>query len=233
MRHMREDLPGRILTYGESDDMDYYFNNWVPEGMGSSFEVYRGKERLGLARLAIPGKHNALNALAAAAVAVEIGQDFGLAAKALQAFPGAKRRFQIIARTKGITIVDDYAHHPTEIIATIRAARQFHQDRLAVIFQPHRYSRTQLLYQQFGEAFREADLVIITDIYSAGETPIENVTGELIYQAAVAAGCEAVYIPGLDDAEDFLQNTLQSNDLLVTMGAGDVWKTGVRLAEKL
>lgn len=233
LRHMREDLPGRILTYGESDDMDYYFNNWVPEGMGSSFEVYRGKERLGLARLAIPGKHNALNALAAAAVAVEIGQDFGLAAKALQAFPGAKRRFQIIARTKGITIVDDYAHHPTEIIATIRAARQFHQDRLAVIFQPHRYSRTQLLYQQFGEAFREADLVIITDIYSAGETPIENVTGELIYQAAVAAGCEAVYIPGLDDAEDFLQNTLQSNDLLVTMGAGDVWKTGVRLAEKL
>ena len=234
LRQMRGDLPTRILTYGESDEgMDYYFTNWVPEGMGSSFNVYRGKERLGLARLAIPGKHNALNALAATAVAVEIGQDFDLVAKALHTFPGAKRRFQIMARTKGITIIDDYAHHPTEIIATIRAARQFHQDRLVVIFQPHRYSRTQLLYQQFGEAFREADLVIITDIYSAGEPPIESVTGELIYHAAVAAGCEAVYIPGLDDAEGFIQNTLKSNDLLITMGAGDVWKTGVRLAEKL
>ncbi|MEQ8200149.1 MAG: UDP-N-acetylmuramate--L-alanine ligase [Syntrophomonadaceae bacterium] len=231
---IRDDLPTRILTYGESGDrLDYYFDNWVPEGMGSSFEVYRGTERLGLMKLSIPGKHNALNAVAAAAVAVEIGQDFSQVAKALQAFPGAKRRFQIMARVKGVTIVDDYAHHPTEIKATIRGARQFHQDRLVVIFQPHRYSRTQLLYKQFGEAFREADLVIITDIYSAGENAIENVTGELIYQAAVAAGCNARYIPALDDAEAFLKDRLENNDLLITMGAGDVWKTGVKLAEKL
>jgi len=184
-------------------------------------------------RLSIPGKHNALNAVAAVAVAVEIGLDFNMVAKALQSFPGAKRRFQIIARVKGITIVDDYAHHPTEIKATIRGARQFHQDRLVVIFQPHRYTRTKLLYEQFGESFREADLVVITDIYSAGETPIENVTGELVYQAALASGCNAKYIPTLEEAEAYLKSILKSNDLLITMGAGDVWKMGVHLAGEL
>jgi len=234
LRQMRDELPTRILMYGESDDrLDYYFTNWEPEGMGSSFDVYRGKERLGSMRLSIPGKHNALNAVAAVAVAVEIGLDFNMVAKALQSFPGAKRRFQIIARVKGITIVDDYAHHPTEIKATIRGARQFHQDRLVVIFQPHRYTRTKLLYEQFGESFREADLVVITDIYSAGETPIENVTGELVYQAALASGCNAKYIPTLEEAEAYLKSILKSNDLLITMGAGDVWKMGVHLAGEL
>ena len=201
--------------------------------MGSSFKVYRGQEYLGRMRLSIPGKHNALNAVAATAVAMEIGLEFTRIGEALQSFPGAKRRFQIIAQVNGISIIDDYAHHPTEIQATIQAARQFHRNRLVVLFQPHRYTRTKLLSEQFGKAFIEADLIVITDVYAAGEPPIENVSGELVYQAALNAGCNAHYIPSLEDAEDYLNELLKPDDLLITMGAGDVWKVGVRLADRI
>ncbi len=234
---IREGLSTRILMYGESNDrgvkLDYCFSDFVPEGMGSSFEVYRGQEYLGRMRLSIPGKHNALNAVAATAVAMEIGLEFTRIGEALQSFPGAKRRFQIIARVNGISIVDDYAHHPTEIQATIQAARQFHRNRLVVLFQPHRYTRTKLLSEQFGKAFIEADLIVITDVYAAGEAPIENVSGELVYLAALNAGCNAQYIPSLEDAEDYLKELLKTDDLLITMGAGDVWKVGVRLADRM
>lgn len=237
LSQIREGLSTRILMYGESNDggaeLDYYFTDFVPEGMGSSFEVYRGQEYLGRMRLSIPGKHNALNAVAATAVATEIGLEFTRIGEALQSFPGAKRRFQIIARVNGITIIDDYAHHPTEIQATIQAARQFHRHRLVVLFQPHRYTRTKLLSEEFGKAFIEADLIVITDVYAAGEPPIENVSGELVYQAALNAGCNAQYIASLESAEDYIKELLKTDDLLITMGAGDVWKAGVRLADRI
>ncbi len=234
LKRIRQNLSTRILMYGEDDDsLDYFYTNWQPIGMGSSFDFYKGKEFLGQMKLSIPGQHNVLNAVAAAAVALELGQDFHKVANALQDFPGAKRRFQVMAAKNAITIVDDYAHHPTEIRATIRAARQFHQNRLIVVFQPHRYTRTKLLAEQFGDAFREADLVVVTDIYSAGEPPLENITGELVYQAAQESGCNAKYVPDLDSAEEFIKEILAPNDLLITMGAGDVWKIGVRLADRI
>lgn len=234
LQRIRQNLTTRTLMYGENDDsLDYFYTNWQAKGMGSCFDFYRGKELLGQMKLSIPGKHNALNALAATAVALEMGQDFKKIEQALQRFPGAKRRFQVVAAKHGITIVDDYAHHPTEILATIRAARQFHKDRLIVVFQPHRYTRTKLLSEQFGDAFREADLVVVTDIYSAGEQPLENISGELVYQAAIKSGCSAQYIPDLEAAEEFIIKNLTANDLLITMGAGDVWKIGVQLADRI
>jgi len=226
-------LSSRMLLYGEDSSFDYYLENWKPYGMGSTFDIYHHQEYLGQIELSIPGKHNALNALAAMAVAIELGQDFNLLKKALKSFPGAKRRFQVMGVADGITIVDDYAHHPTEIKATIEATRQFHRGRLLVVFQPHRYSRTSLLAQEFGESFREADLVIITDIYSAGEKPLAGVSGELVYQAARDAGVNVLYIPTVDRIEEFVLAELREDDLLITMGAGDIWKLGARLAEKL
>jgi UDP-N-acetylmuramate--alanine ligase len=229
---IKKDVAGRILTYGEDSTCDFYLQNWQPRGMGSDFDVYRHQKQLGKMELSIPGKHNALNALAATAVAIELGQDFEPVKAALKKFPGAKRRFQVVAAFAGITIVDDYAHHPTEIQATIAAARQFHPGRLLVVFQPHRYSRTQLLAGQFGAAFREADQVIITDVYSAGENPLAGVSGELVYRAALDAGCKALYIPSLEESREFIEAQLRTGDLLITMGAGDIWKLGIQIATK-
>jgi UDP-N-acetylmuramate--alanine ligase len=226
-------LSSRILFYGEDSSFDYYLENWQPCGMGSTFDVYHLKEYLGQIALSIPGKHNALNALAAIAVAIELGHDLNDLKSALKSFPGAKRRFQVMSTLNGMTIVDDYAHHPTEIKATIEATRQFHRGRLMVVFQPHRYSRTSLLAEEFGESFREADLVIITDVYSAGEKPLAGVSGELVYKAACAAGCNVLYIPTVDRIEDYLLRELRKQDILITMGAGDIWKLGVSLTERL
>jgi UDP-N-acetylmuramate--alanine ligase len=230
---IKDSLSTRTLVYGEDSSFDYYLMNWKPIGMGSSFDVYNRRQYLGQLGLSIPGKHNALNALAATAVAMELGRDFNRVKEALRNFPGAKRRFQVVAVIGGKTIVDDYAHHPTEIKATLEAARQFHSGRLMVVFQPHRYSRTKLLAEQFGASFQQADLVVITDIYSAGENPLTDITGELVYRAARDAGCTAVYIPTMDEAEKFVLQEMQDNDLFITMGAGDVWKLGVKVAEKL
>lgn len=229
---IRGTLRGQTLTYGEESSFDYCLQNWQSLGMGSAFDVFHNQQYLGKLELSIPGKHNALNALAAAAVALELGQDFQCIKEALKKFPGAKRRFQVVANAGGIIIVDDYAHHPTEIKVTITGARQFHPGRLIVVFQPHRYSRTKLLAEQFGGAFRDADLVIITDIYSAGENPLPDVSGELVYRAALNAGCNVQYIPNVDAVEEFVGSELQAGDLLITMGAGDIWKLGISLAGK-
>lgn len=233
LRGLKGCISARVLLYGEDSELDYYLTAWQAVEMGSRFEVYAHKQYLGTIQLSIPGKHNALNALAVIALALELGQDFQQVKEAIRTFPGAKRRFQIIAQTEEITIVDDYAHHPTEIKTTIEAVKEFHQGRLIVVFQPHRYTRTKLLYAQFGQSFSQADLVVITGIYSAGEKPIDNVSGELIAQAAIKEGCQAVYIDNMEEVEDYIAAELRQNDLLITMGAGDIWKLGKSLAKRL
>ncbi|CFX63069.1 UDP-N-acetylmuramate-alanine ligase [Syntrophomonas zehnderi OL-4] len=230
LQEIQRNLSGRVITYGEDSRFDYCLKNWQVQGMGSSFDVYRHQDFLGKIELLVPGRHNALNALAAVAVAFELGYSFQSAAAGLSNFQGAKRRFQVLGTLEGRSmVVDDYAHHPTEIKATISAAQSLNYDRVVVVFQPHRYSRTGLLAEQFGACFKEADLVIISDVYSAGEKPINGVSGELIYQMARKVGCNALYIPTLDDIESFLHQEIRDNDLLITMGAGDIWKLGVKL----
>lgn len=230
LQEIRQNLSGRVITYGEDSRSDYYFKDWRAQGMGSSFSVYYHEDYLGQIELTVPGRHNALNALAAAAVAIELGYSFQSAADGLASFRGAKRRFQVLGTMEGRgMVVDDYAHHPTEIKATINAAQSLDYDRVVVVFQPHRYSRTGLLAEQFGACFKEADLVIISDVYSAGEKPIAGVSGELIYKMARQAGCNVLYIPTLDDIASFLHQEIRDRDLVITMGAGDIWKLGVKL----
>ena len=156
------------------------------------------------------------------------------AAKGLARFHGAKRRFDTKARIKDVWIVDDYAHHPTEIATTLRAARQTEPKRLICAFQPHRYSRTKLLAKEFGAAFAGADLLILTDVYAAGEAPIPGVSGETIFAEVVElTGQKVSYIEKREDVAPYLKTIAQPGDLIITMGAGDIWKTGEELAELL
>ncbi|WP_242848836.1 UDP-N-acetylmuramate--L-alanine ligase [Syntrophomonas palmitatica] len=225
--------PTRLVTYGEAENNDYYFRNWTAAGMGSVFEIYHNRKLLGQVELSIPGRHNALNATSAVAVAMEMGLDFAAVSRAIKEFHGAKRRFEVIGQEKNITVVDDYAHHPTEIQATIEAARSYQsQGRVVVLFQPHRYSRTQLLGKQLGEALAAADLVVVTDVYSAGENKIPGIDGSLVEKAARHAGASSVYCSSWQEAEKYLISEIRNNDLIITMGAGDIWKMGPQLLEK-
>ena len=182
----------------------------------------------------MPGKHNSLNSMATMSTVHEICLDFTTAAMLLSDFKGPKRRFEHIGQFGDINIVDDYAHHPTEIKACLEAARNYHPEgRIIAIFQPHRYSRTKMLGTQLGAAFAGVDKVIITDIYSAGEKPIPGVSGQMVYEAAINVGCNAEYLSSFPAIEEFILNSIRDNDLLITMGAGDIWKLGLSIFQKL
>ncbi|MEA1960619.1 MAG: UDP-N-acetylmuramate--L-alanine ligase [Bacillota bacterium] len=231
IQDIQRSVQARVVLYGEDTSFDYSLKDWTPMGLGSSFSAFHHNHYLGTVELSVPGKHNALNALAALATAMELGQDFDEISRSLKRFIGTKRRFQIMGKTRGITVVDDYAHHPTEIMATIDAAQQTPHDRVVVVFQPHRYSRTKILAEQFGRAFSKADLVVVTDVYSAGENPIPGVSGELVYQAALESGCNVHYISQIEDIKHYLNEELRENDLMITMGAGDIWKLAASIVE--
>lgn len=222
------------LYYGTSlDDADYYFNNLITNGPTSKCDVYFRGERLGELTLNLPGLHNVLNALAVVAVGHQLSLSWEQIAYTLSQFRGARRRMEIIGQSAGVTIMDDYAHHPTEVEATLKAVRQFHQDRMIVVFQPHRYTRTQALGEKFGPAFKESDLLIVTDIYAAGEAPISGISGETVSRSAISAGINTVYMADKKQIVPFLLGQVQNSDLVVTMGAGDVWEIGVELCHHL
>jgi UDP-N-acetylmuramate--alanine ligase len=224
----------KVITYGEKADCDYYMHDWQVAGKGSKFSIYHKGICLGEVILSVPGKHNSLNALATMATVHEIGLDFAAAARALNGFKGPKRRFEHIGQSGDINIIDDYAHHPTEIKACLEAARNYHPEgRIIAVFQPHRFSRTKMLGTQLGIAFTGVDKVIITDVYPAGEKPVPGVSGRMVYEAAVNAGCDAEYFSSFPVIENFVLNSLRDNDLLITMGAGDIWKLGISILEKL
>ena len=166
----------RFVTYGTSPDADWQARELQVDGLETVFEVWRAGERLGAVRLHMPGRHHALNALAAIAVADDLGIPWRLAAHALEEFGGVHRRFEVRGEERGILVVDDYGHHPEEIRATLRAAREGFARRLVVAFQPHRFSRTRDLFDDFLAAFDDADVLLLTEIYPAGETPIPGVT---------------------------------------------------------
>jgi len=200
----------------------------------SQCQVYHHDQLLGELTLTVPGKHNIANALAAIIVCLDAGLSFEQIAAALTTFRGAKRRFQIIVEARGILVVDDYAHHPTEIIATLNGARASGR-RVIAVFQPQRYTRTYFLMDEFSRAFGEADEVIVTDIYSpAGEPKIEGVTSEiLVEKIRTNSHPRAQYIPTKEQMQEQVFKDLQPGDLVLTMGAGDIWKSAYWLAEKL
>jgi UDP-N-acetylmuramate--alanine ligase len=182
----------------------------------------------------MPGVHNVLNALAAIAVGLELGVPVPQTRDALAGFTGVERRFQVLGEKAGITVVDDYGHHPTEIRATLAAAKGGWGRRLVVLFQPHRYTRTRDLLNEFATAFKEADALFLTDIYAAGEAPIPGVTGERMAEAIRAAGGPPLtYVPQKDHLVEMVLPYLKAGDLVVAMGAGDIGKIGRALLERL
>lgn len=228
-RSVCADHPGAV-SYGWSD-ADYTAREVRELKGATAFTVYHGEEMLGEVELGIPGRHNVLNALAAIATCDRLGADFTLVSRGLNTFAGAKRRFETRYLSKKLRIVDDYGHHPTEIAATIQTARQLSPERVVVLFQPHRFTRTQALAKEFGEVLSEADEVYVTDVYPASETPIPGISGQTIVDAVKGHGKALVEsVADLATAHHRVGNSLNPGDLLVTLGAGNVHEAGTAIA---
>ena len=217
-------------SYGLTGEADYQAQAVTLRSLGSTFEVWHHGEPLGTVELVVPGEHNVLDALACIATLSELGVSFEDISRALQSFTGAARRFQKKGEKNGVSIFDDYAHHPTELRATLRAAREGDWNRVIAVFQPHLYSRTEFLHQEFAEALLEADVAVITDVYGAREDPLPGVSGKLIVDSLLRLDrCSPVaYLPRLSSVVDYLGELAEPGDLILTLGAGDVHRVGER-----
>ncbi|MDD4766433.1 MAG: UDP-N-acetylmuramate--L-alanine ligase, partial [Desulfotomaculaceae bacterium] len=235
LRALLEDYHRPYITYAlEQPEADYLLKNLRLDGAVSVGDVYYQGLYIGTIQLKVHGWHNLSNALAVVAVARYIGLDFAAIAAALENFTGAGRRFQLTGEVNGVRVIDDYAHHPTEIKATLGAAVQLKTGRVAAVFQPHRYTRTAILGERFGEVFKDADIIIISDLYSAGEHPIEGVSAQTIISAIKKHdGREVIYLPTKTEIVDFLVRTVCPGDMVLTLGAGDIWNVGVELVDRL
>lgn len=221
----------RVVTYGADPAAQVRAREARPEGNGFSFEVARGEQVVGRIVLQVPGRHNVLNALAAVVVGQELGISFPQIADGLAAFEGVGRRLEFKGEAQGIAVIDDYGHHPTEIRATLAALRERYPDRrLVALFQPHRFTRTQALCQEFGRCFGDADRVYLLDIYPAGEKPIAGVTSELIL-GALQKNHPAATLLSSETPVERLREELRPGDVVLTLGAGDVWKWGEQLLQ--
>jgi UDP-N-acetylmuramate--alanine ligase len=233
--NVRELLPGvhrKVMTYGFSGDADLRADGVSVGFMRQEFEAFLGGESIGRFVLPVPGRHNVLNALAAIAVAMELKVALDVIREALEGFEGIQRRLEFKGEGRGVKVYDDYGHHPTEIRATLRAIREaFEGGRLIVLFQPHRYTRTHALMDEFAGSFEDADRIVLLDIYPAGEEPIKGITSEAL--AARMDERKVSYAPSAVAAVDMLSAEAGKGDLVVTLGAGDVWKAGEELVRKL
>lgn len=217
---------GRRVTYGFEEDADYVGRNVRLHPLGSETDVYEGETLLGTMVLAAPGAHNVLNGLAAVAAARALGIDFAPVARALATFRGAKRRFDVLGEAEGRLIVDDYAHHPTEIRATLAAARNTGR-RVVAVFQPHRFSRTRDLMDELAASFEDADCVVLTDIYSASEAPLPGVTTErLAREVRRREGDKVAVVRDIHAVAGFLLARTRPGDIVITLGAGDIRLAG-------
>lgn len=234
---LREILPGinrKVITYGLSAQADVRAYDVSFHQTTSKFKVKYFGQMLGELELNVPGIHNVKNSLVALTIARELGVDFDVIKSALKKFSGVYRRFEIKAEVNGIMVVDDYAHHPTEVSATLSAIRTGWDRRIIAVFQPHLYTRTRDFYNDFAKSFLDSDVFICTDIYPAREVPIQGITGQLITDAAEKFGHKNVlYVPDKKDITDTLLKIVQPGDVVVTMGAGDIWKYGEEFIKKL
>jgi UDP-N-acetylmuramate--alanine ligase len=220
------------IGYGLSSEAEVSATDIEVRGFECAYVARRGGERLGRIRLSVPGRHSVYNSLAAVAVGLELDVPFRRIAAALAAFRGADRRLQLKGRAFGALVIDDYGHHPTEIVATLSAIREGFGARTLAVFQPHRYTRTQALLEEFGRAFFLADQVIVTDVYAAGERPIDGITGAAVAESLVRHGHPAVvYERRLSDVPRRLRPSIVPGDVVLTLGAGDVWKVGDALLQ--
>ncbi|HAI85611.1 MAG TPA: UDP-N-acetylmuramate--L-alanine ligase [Firmicutes bacterium] len=229
-------LERTVVRYGTAVEADYTMSEPRSMGLGSRFTVARRGRPMGQVELSVPGMHNMSNAMAAIAVCDQLGIDFDLVRSGLARFFGADRRCQVLARTPDVTLIDDYAHHPAEIRATLAALRQAASGRLVAVFQPQRFSRTRLLHDEFVRSFSLADVIAVTEIYyeGTGELPMPGITGQHLAQSIEAyEGRPVVFLPDRDALEGFLRGAVIPGDTIVTMGAGDIYRTSRRFAEEL
>ena len=228
-------LTKSYLTYGLNPQSDIRASEISKEGLDTSFVVTVKNRIVGRITISIPGDHNVLNALAAVGVGLELDLDFECIREGLKDLGGLKRRFEIKDERDGILFLDDYGHHPTEIVATLSAAKECWPDRrLVVVFQPHRYTRTRDLYDKFVTSFNQADLLIITTLYGAGEEPIPGVDSRSLYQGIRDHGHRAVHFcPSKEDIISLLLDEMRPGDLVLTLGAGDIHVVGTELLKRI
>ena len=239
VRRMMPKISRRMVSYGTGKGSDFHIGSWSagrPRPATASLNgfavAFRDRE-LGEFRLHVPGAHNVLNATAAIAVGIGLDIPVDKIREALESFRGVDRRFQLRGRAAGVDVIDDYGHHPTEIRATLAAARQCGYRKVHVIFQPHRYTRTRDLMDEFADAFCDADSLFILDIYPASEQPIDGVTGEALARRIAETGSGARYVGSFDDAVLAAAAAAQEGDMILTLGAGSVSQIGLMLLEKL
>ena len=233
LRALLPRMTRRVVTYGIETPARCRAAGLEVDAGGTWLDARWDDKPLGRIRLRVPGRHNVLNALASVVVGQELGISFPQIAEGLAQFEGVSRRMELKGERGGISVIDDYGHHPTEIRATLQALRErYPSRRLVVLFQPHRYSRTQTLSNEFAASFQQADRVWILDIYAAGEKPIDGVSSSLIINAMKNAHAAAKALPAAAGLEE-LANDLKTGDVVVTLGAGDVWKWGEALLEKI
>lgn len=228
-RQLAQYAPGKVISYGFAEDAQIRGVNWRHVQNENMVDVYRNGELLGTLKLHVPGQHNISNALAAVAAGLEIGMTFEELADGLKEFGGARRRFQLLGIVQNIQIIDDYAHHPTEVAATIEAAKGVHSGRVVAVFQPHRYSRTKFLAEKFAQSFALADEVVLTDVYSAGEDISEGAQSDVIAERMN----RSVHRVSREQLNFFLMNFVQPGDMVLMMGAGNIWQNAVQLVEDL
>jgi len=234
IRDLLPRIQKRVISYAVDTPADLMAEGVWLHGLTSAFTIqFRGKA-LGEVRLRVPGRHNVANALAAVAVGLELDIEFAVIQAALAEFSGVARRFQIKGMPRDILIVDDYAHHPAEIRATLQAAKDGFQRRAIAVFQPHRYSRTRALLADFPPALDLADRVVVTEIYPAGEVPVPGISGRLIAEALVARGRpDVVYVECKEEIPALVVELARPGDLVITMGAGDIWKASDEILRRL
>lgn len=226
VRGIISDIYRPITTYGISSQADYRAENIQFKNNATTYTAFYQNQKLGQIKLDVPGQHNVLNSLAAIAVGMEMEIPFNIIKKGLIEYEGVRRRFEIKGIVNDIMVVDDYAHHPTEVAATLDAARSgWNNRRIIAVFQPHLYTRTRDFYREFAEAFLNSDILIVTDIYPAREEKIEGIDGNLVAKAAKELGHRQVhYSPNLDDLIDNIDEITKPGDMVIGIGAGTIWR---------
>ncbi len=224
-----------VVTYGFSNDADYQATNVSFNGSHSSFDVIAFGQSLGKIQLNIPGRHNILNTLGAIIMALELDIEFSQIQMGVESYTGVRRRFEIKHKTQNnVLIVDDYAHHPSEVSATLDAAKSGWNRRIISIFQPHLFSRTRDFYKDFATAFLKTDVLVITDIFPAREEPIQGVSSELIINELKILGfSKVISIPNVDDIPNNIASIIKDDDMIITMGAGSIWRQCEKIYEEI
>lgn len=227
LSYITDGLACRVVTFGREASLDYSASDIQYDEQGNaSFDLIRHGIPSGHVTLSVGGEHNVYNALSAIAVADLLGVSAETIQEGLLSFHGTDRRFEYKGEFNGITVIDDYAHHPTEIEATLKSAAHYPHRELWCIFQPHTYTRTKALFDEFAQALSHTDHLILADIYAARETDTLGISSEQLARAAASYGCDSIYLPSFDEIEKYVRDHCQSGDLLITMGAGDVVNIG-------